>query len=269
VNLIVIDKQPQLQWLDLASAKERCAPAPDVVLAAAGDVQTLETTDAAWWLRRHAPELKGRVVNVVNLMTLFPPDAHPHGMSRDRFVELFTEDKPVVFAFHGYRRAIHEILHGRPARRGSLPRARVHLGAVAPLMYRRASVPPSRACRARRRRCTSTGQSGTDAPSPRRTPCGHGNNRDPEGTLVSPRRPVVILIRTSRYDDDGHVVRHRCGTLPSNTLSGPHSLTEDAVRAGVFGRVRTEVIDEIVSRAHRAALARRSSARWRSSVCTT
>jgi xylulose-5-phosphate/fructose-6-phosphate phosphoketolase len=129
VNLIVIDKQPQLQWLDLAAAREHCARGastwpwagtddggdPDVVLAAAGDVPTLETTAAAWWLRRHAPELKVRVVNVVNLMTLFPPDAHPHGMSRERFVELFTEDKPVVFAFHGYQRAIHEIVHGRPA----------------------------------------------------------------------------------------------------------------------------------------------------------
>ena len=129
VNLIVIDKQPQLQWLDLASAREHCARGasvwpwastddngkPDVVLAAAGDVPTLETVAAAWWLRQHAPELRVRVVNVVDLMTLFPPDAHPHGMSRDRFVELFTEDKPVVFAFHGYQRAIHEIVHGRPS----------------------------------------------------------------------------------------------------------------------------------------------------------
>jgi xylulose-5-phosphate/fructose-6-phosphate phosphoketolase len=129
VNLIVIDKQPQLQWLDLAAAREHCARGasvwqwassdgggePDVVLAAAGDVPTLETTAAAWWLRQHAPELRVRVVNVVDLMTLFPPDAHPHGMLRDRFVELFTEDKPVVFAFHGYQRAIHEIVHGRPS----------------------------------------------------------------------------------------------------------------------------------------------------------
>jgi len=129
VNLIVIDKQPQLQWLDLAAAREHCARGasvwpwasnddggkPDVVLAAAGDVPTLETIAAAWWLRHHAPELRVRVVNVVDLMTLFPPDAHPHGLSRDRFVELFTEDKPVVFAFHGYQRAIHEIVHGRPS----------------------------------------------------------------------------------------------------------------------------------------------------------
>jgi len=129
VNLIVIDKQPQLQWLDLAAAREHCARgasmwpwaghdddgSPDVVLAAAGDVPTLETIAAAAWLRRRAPDLRVRVVNVVDLMTLFPPDAHPHGMPRDRFAALFTEDKPVIFAFHGYQRAIHEIVHGRPS----------------------------------------------------------------------------------------------------------------------------------------------------------
>jgi xylulose-5-phosphate/fructose-6-phosphate phosphoketolase len=86
---------------------------PDVVLAAAGDIPTLETVAAAWWLRRHAPELKLRVVNVVNLMALFPREFHPHGMDDTTFVELFTADKPVVFAFHGYQRAIHEIVHGR------------------------------------------------------------------------------------------------------------------------------------------------------------
>ena len=87
---------------------------PDVVLACAGDMPTLETIAAAWWLRRHIPELKVRVVNVVDLMTLFPPEAHPHGMSDTDFVELFTGDTDVVFAFHGYQRAIHQLLHGRP-----------------------------------------------------------------------------------------------------------------------------------------------------------
>jgi xylulose-5-phosphate/fructose-6-phosphate phosphoketolase len=128
VNLIVIDKQPQLQWLGMDAAKKHCASGasiwrwastddghdPDVVLACAGDVPTLETAAAAWWLRRHAPELRVRVVNVVDLMTMFPPDVHPHGMPEARFVELFTADRPVVFAFHGYQRAIHEIVHGRP-----------------------------------------------------------------------------------------------------------------------------------------------------------
>ncbi|MGN6813010.1 MAG: phosphoketolase family protein, partial [Thermomicrobiales bacterium] len=126
VNLIVIDKQPQLQWLDMETAVAHCAAGasvwewasnagdaePDVVLACAGDIPTLETVAAAWWLRRHAPELKVRVVNVVDLMTLFPRQFHPHGMDETQFVNLFTADKPVVFAFHGYQRAIHEIVHG-------------------------------------------------------------------------------------------------------------------------------------------------------------
>ena len=66
---------------------------------------------AAPWLRENSPELKVRVVNVVDLMTLFPREFHPHGMDETRFVDLFTADKPVVFAFHGYQRAIHEIVH--------------------------------------------------------------------------------------------------------------------------------------------------------------
>lgn len=134
VNLIVIDKQPQLQWLDIDAAIEHCergasiwhwasspelakdgnaGEEPDVVLACAGDIVTMETVAAAWWLRKHAPELKVRVVNVVDLMTLFPPAFHPHGMSETDFVNLFTADKHVIFAFHGYQRAIHQIIHGR------------------------------------------------------------------------------------------------------------------------------------------------------------
>jgi xylulose-5-phosphate/fructose-6-phosphate phosphoketolase len=128
VNLIVIDKQPQLQWLGIDEAIAHCARGasawpwasndaggpPDVVLAAAGDIPTLEVVAAAAWLRRHAPELRVRVVNVVDLMTLFPPAVHPHGMTEAAFTELFGRDTHVVFAFHGYQRAIHELLHGRP-----------------------------------------------------------------------------------------------------------------------------------------------------------
>jgi xylulose-5-phosphate/fructose-6-phosphate phosphoketolase len=126
VNLIVIDKQPQLQWLDMNAAIEHCARGasvwnwasndqgaePDVVLACAGDTPTLETIAAAHWLRLNVPELKVRVVNVVDLMAMFPREYHPHGMDAARFVDLFTADKPVVFAFHGYQRAVHEIIHG-------------------------------------------------------------------------------------------------------------------------------------------------------------
>ncbi len=128
VNLIVIDKQPQLQYLGMEDAIEHCARGasvwewasndtgfePDVVLACAGDIPTMETLAAAWWLRKNIPELKVRVVNVVDLMTLFPRSVHPHGMSETDFVNTFTADKPIVFAFHGYQRAIHQLVHGRP-----------------------------------------------------------------------------------------------------------------------------------------------------------
>ena len=106
-----------IEHADAGAATWECASndgggEPDVVLGCAGDIPTLETVAAAHWLRENAPELKVRVVNVVDLMTLFPREFHPHGMDETRFVELFTADKPVVFAFHGYQRAIHEIVHG-------------------------------------------------------------------------------------------------------------------------------------------------------------
>lgn len=85
-----------------------------MVLAAAGDVPTQEIVATAWWLRHHAPDLRVRVVNVVDLMALFPPEVHPHGMSESQFLDLFTADKPVIFAFHGYQCALHAIMHGRP-----------------------------------------------------------------------------------------------------------------------------------------------------------
>jgi xylulose-5-phosphate/fructose-6-phosphate phosphoketolase len=128
LNLIIIDKQPQLQWLSLADAREHCARgasiwdwasidggrSPDVVLGCAGDSATLETLAAAAWLREKAPELRVRVVNVVDLMALFPPNDHPHGMTDERFVQLFGQDTPVIFAFHGYPGTVHQVLHGRP-----------------------------------------------------------------------------------------------------------------------------------------------------------
>jgi xylulose-5-phosphate/fructose-6-phosphate phosphoketolase len=128
VNLIIIDKQPQLQWLDIDEAKAHCERGasvwrwasndsggpPDVVLGCAGDIATLETVAAAAWLREKAPELRVRVVNVVDLMSLFGPSEHPHAMSEAQFAELFTEDRDVVFAFHGYPGGIHQLIHGRP-----------------------------------------------------------------------------------------------------------------------------------------------------------
>jgi len=128
-NLIIIDKQPELQWLSLSAAREHCAlgasiwawastdggSAPDMVLACAGDTATLETIAAVSWLREKAPALRIRVVNVVDLMTLFPANDHPHGMPDERFLALFGSDIPVVFAFHGYPGTVHQVLHGRPS----------------------------------------------------------------------------------------------------------------------------------------------------------
>ena len=127
VNLIVIDKQPQLQWLSIDEARAHCARGagiwqwasnctddPDVVLACAGDVPTLEIAAAAWWLRQKAPGLRVRVVNVVDLFAIADPTEHPHGMPEDEFVSIFTGNRDVVFAFHGYANVLHGLLHGRP-----------------------------------------------------------------------------------------------------------------------------------------------------------
>ena len=91
------------------------AEAPDIVLACAGDIPTQETVAAAWLLRRHAPGLRVRVVNIVDLMRLCPAERHPHGMSDADFVDIFTATAPVLFAFHGYPGVVHDLLHGRSA----------------------------------------------------------------------------------------------------------------------------------------------------------
>ncbi len=132
VNVIIAGKQPELQWLDMESAIKHCQEGigvwdwasndqqaePDVVLACAGDVPTIETLAAVKILREHLPQLKIRVVNVVDLMTLPPKDEHPHGISDDDFDSLFTLDKPVIFAFHGYPWLIHRLTYRRKNHQG-------------------------------------------------------------------------------------------------------------------------------------------------------
>lgn len=127
VNVIVAGKQPELQWLDMAAAERHCTvgmgiwgwasndqgQSPDVVMACAGDVPTLETLAAVDLLRTLVPELRVRVVNVVDLMTLQSPSAHPHGMADAEFDSIFTSDKPVIFAFHGYPWLIHRLTYKR------------------------------------------------------------------------------------------------------------------------------------------------------------
>jgi xylulose-5-phosphate/fructose-6-phosphate phosphoketolase len=127
VNVIVAGKQPAPQWLTMDQAIKHCTAGigiwewassdkggePDVVMACCGDVPTLETLAAVDLLRRHLPEIKVRVVNVVNLMTLQPRSEHAHGLSDHDFDVLFTRDRPVVFAFHGYPWLIHRLTYRR------------------------------------------------------------------------------------------------------------------------------------------------------------
>ena len=127
INVVVAGKQPAPQWLTMEQAIRHCTAGigiwewasndhggePDVVMACCGDVPTLETLAAVDLLRQRSPDLKVRVINVVDLMTLQPPSQHPHGLSDADFDVLFTKDKPIVFAFHGYPSLIHRL--GLPA----------------------------------------------------------------------------------------------------------------------------------------------------------
>ncbi|WP_226504684.1 phosphoketolase family protein [Pseudomonas sp. MWU16-30317] len=127
VNLIVAGKQPEWQWLDMDAAVRHCTAGagiwewasntgdaePDVVMACAGDVPTLETLAAVTLLREYVPDLKVRVVNVVDLMVLETRADHPHGLTDVDFDLLFTADKPVIFAFHGYPALIHKLTYSR------------------------------------------------------------------------------------------------------------------------------------------------------------
>ncbi len=126
INAIVAGKQREWQWLDIDAAVRHCAlgagvwewasndaGAPDVVMACAGDVPTLETLAAVTLLRDYVPDIRIRVVNVVDLMVLEPPSEHPHGMEDRDFDELFTRDRPVIFAYHGYPTMIHKLTYRR------------------------------------------------------------------------------------------------------------------------------------------------------------
>jgi xylulose-5-phosphate/fructose-6-phosphate phosphoketolase len=127
INVIVAGKQPEPQWLDMDAAIKHCEQGigiwewagsdgggePDVVMVCAGDVPTLETLAAVDLLRQHVPDLKVRVINVVDLMTLQPPSEHPHGLPDADFDALFTRDKPVIFAYHGYPALIHRLAYRR------------------------------------------------------------------------------------------------------------------------------------------------------------
>jgi xylulose-5-phosphate/fructose-6-phosphate phosphoketolase len=127
INIVVAGKQPSPQWLAPDAAQAHCKAGlgkwewasnedneePDIVLACAGDIPTLETLAAVDILRRHLPVLKIRVLNVVDLLTLMPAEVHPHGLPEDRFDALFTTNRPVLFAYHGYPWTIHRLTYRR------------------------------------------------------------------------------------------------------------------------------------------------------------
>ena len=127
VNVIIAGKHPALQYLDMEAAVKHCTIGvgiwewasntlggePDVVMACAGDVPTMETLAAVDILRQNFPELKVRVINVVDLMALQPPSVHPHGLSDEDFDKMFTVNKPIIFAFHGYPWLIHRLMYRR------------------------------------------------------------------------------------------------------------------------------------------------------------
>ena len=127
VNLIIASKHLAPQWLSMEAAREHCnrgasawdwagsgAGDPDVILASAGDVPTGETLAAAWLLKKELPELRFQVVNIIDLFSIMSHHDHPHGLDEEEFTALFTKDLPVIFAFHGYPRVIHELIHHRP-----------------------------------------------------------------------------------------------------------------------------------------------------------
>ena len=127
INVLVTSKHPRPQWLTMEQAVKHCTQGigiwqwasndqgsePDVVMACCGDTPTLETLAAVTILREHLPELKIRVVNVVDLMKLQPESDHPHGLSDVDYDSLFTQEKPIIFAFHGYPKLVHELTYHR------------------------------------------------------------------------------------------------------------------------------------------------------------
>ena len=126
INVVVASKHPSFQWLSMKEAINHCTKGidtfkwcsndegnPDVVLASCGDTPNIEVIAASTILQEKLPKLKVRVVNVIDLMRLVSNDKHPHGLTNSEYNKLFTKDKPIIFAFHGYPNLIHELTYNR------------------------------------------------------------------------------------------------------------------------------------------------------------
>ena len=215
VNIVVAGKHPAPQWLAMDAAVRHCTAGigiwewasndegaePDLVMAAAGDVPTLETLAAVAILRHHLPAIKVRVVNVVDLMRLQPPSEHPHGLSDTDFDQLFTRDKPIIFAYHGYPWLIHRLTYRRTNHHNLHVRGYKEEGTITTpfdmaVLERPRSFSPCRRCR---RSPAAAGRSGrvsqaADDRAPDRTPALHpavrrGHALDPQVAMAT--QPVM------------------------------------------------------------------------------
>ena len=170
INLVIASKHPLPQWLSMDEAREHVEKGatawqwasteigdPDIVLAGCGTIPVIELLAAADLLRKHAPELRVRFVGVTDLFTLARPEAHPNGMDDAAFAELYTEDKPVLFNFHGYASAVHQLIHRRPGA-GALQRSRLRGGGDDDHAVRAARDERSRPLPARHRRAPAGGR---------------------------------------------------------------------------------------------------------------
>ena len=241
VNVIVAGKQPALTYLSMDEAIAHCTRGlgiwpwasttdgePDVVLACAGDVPTLETLAAADLLRTHLPDLKVRVINVVDLMRLEPDTEHPHGLADAEFDALFTADKPVIFAYHGYPSLIHRLTYRRTNHRNIHVRGYKEEGTTTtPVRHgddeRSGPVPPGhgrhrpRARPGRRRRDVPPGDGPMPASSPARTRASTGRTtrRSPGGPGPrAPRQPWPDRFGRPRWTGDGRVLAHTNALTP-------------------------------------------------------
>ena len=255
VNVIVASKHPRPQWLTMDQAVKHCTQGigiwdwasndqgqePDVVMACCGDTPTLETLAAVTILRHELPELKIRVVNVVDLMKLQPHTEHPHGLTDEEYDMLFTKDKPIIFAYHGYPTLIHELTYRRPQQEPPCPglqggghhhHALRHAG---PQRHR-----PLRSGDRRRPPPASAGQPGRlPGPEDERQaggapPVYHGQRRGPARgpELEVERRQGQLLSRISTKDPE----KQRKGALPGGERS-PFALTARPALCYPEGRI--------------------------------
>jgi len=227
INVIVAGKQPAPQWLTMDQAIKHCDAGigiwewasndkggdPDVVMACCGDVPTLETLAAVDIIRQHVPALKIRVVNIVNLMKLQPPSEHPHGLSDFDFDALFTKDKPVVFAFHGYPWLIHRLTYRRTNHKNLHVRGYKEEGTTSTpfdMVVMNDRPMPSR--RSRKSSWSTSDTLRNTEKTCRRSPIGNGDSRVPKESAEVQRKGITSKHSGERSVGGLHDTGARKGT---------------------------------------------------------